>query len=131
MTRAPDIIGEIMTREVVTVSARDTVERALQVMVEHDIGSVVVSDDGRADGIFTERDVTRRIVDDAGLLKRSVGDVMTTPVIATTSGSQMIAAFETMNARGIRRLPVLEGDRLVGIVTERDLMKWVGAVAAE
>jgi CBS domain-containing protein len=131
MTKAPETVGEIMTHDVVTVSGEDSVEQALRSMVRHDIGSVVVSDDGRADGIFTERDVTRRIVDDDALLGRSVGEVMTAPVITTSPEAQMIDAFDAMNARGIRRLPVVDGDRLVGVITERDLMKWVGAVAAE
>jgi CBS domain-containing protein len=131
MTKAPDTVGEIMTRDVVTVSPSETVERALRLMVDHDIGSVVVADGGRVSGIFTERDLTRRIVDEPGLLAHRIADVMTSSVIATSADVQMTEAFELMNGRGIRRLPVLDGERLVGIVTERDLLKWVGAVAAE
>ncbi len=131
MTKAPDTVGEIMTRDVVTVSSTDPVERALRLMVDRDIGSVVVTDGGRVSGMFTERDVTRRILHEPGLLRRPIGELMTAPVVSTTAGVQIADAFELMNARGIRRLPVLDGDRLAGIVTERDLLRWVGAVAAE
>lgn len=131
MTRAPDTVGEIMTREVVTVSPEDIVEHAVRAMVEHDIGSVVVADGDLALGLFTERDLTRRILDQPDLLKRPVKDVMSSPVVATKPDAQMVEAFDLMNAENVRRLAVVESDRLVGIVTERDLMKWVGAVAAE
>jgi len=131
VTRAPDTVGEIMTREVVTVSPEDIVEHAVRAMVEHDIGSVVVADGDLALGLFTERDLTRRILDQPDLLKRPVKDVMSSPVVATKPDAQMVEAFDLMNAENVRRLAVVESDRLVGIVTERDLMKWVGAVAAE
>lgn len=131
MTKAPDIVGEIMTGEVVTASPDDSVERAVRAMVDHDIGSVVVVEGGRAVGVFTERDLTRRILDEPGLLGSRVGDVMTSPVITTGPNVEVETAFDLMNSKNVRRLAVVEGDRLVGIVTERDLLKWVSAVAAE
>ncbi len=131
MTRAPDTVGEIMTRDVITVSPEDTVERAVRVMVDHDIGSVVVADAEQAVGVFTERDLTRRILEEPDLLHRKVGGVMSSPIVSTSPDVQVIEAFDLMNARNIRRLPIVEDERLVGIVTERDLLKWVGAVAAE
>lgn len=131
MTTTKDTVGEIMTRDVVTVTPEDTVERAVRTMVERDIGSVVVQDSGEPVGLFTERDVTRRILDDSGLLKRRLGDVMSSPVVTAEPGQQIVDAFELMNAKNVRRLPVVEGGRLVGIVTERDLLRWVGVVAVE
>ncbi len=131
MTTTKDTVGEIMTRDVVTVTPEDTVERAVRTMVERDIGSVVVQDNGEPVGLFTERDVTRRILDDSGLLKRRLGDVMSSPVVTAEPGQQIVDAFELMNAKNVRRLPVVEGGRLVGIVTERDLLRWVGVVAVE
>lgn len=100
-------------------------------MVDHDIGSVVVVDGDRAAGVLTERDLIRRILDDRNLLAARVGDVMSAPVVSTSPGTEIVDAFDLMNRSGIRRLPVVEGDRLVGIVTERDLMRWVSRVAAE
>lgn len=131
MGEAPDTIGEIMTTDVVGVGPDDTVERAIRAMVERDIGSVVVVEDGRAAGLFTERDLARRILDDPELLGRRVGDVMSAPVVSTAPDVEMIEAFDLMNAERVRRLPVVDGNRLVGIVTERDLLRWVGDVAAE
>lgn len=131
MTKAPDTVGEIMTVDVVTVSPGEPVERAVRAMVERDIGSVLIAEGDRAQGIFTERDLTRRILDDPGLLSRPIGEVMSSPVHSTRPGAEIVQAFDLMNEQGVRRLAVVDGGRLVGIVTERDLLKWVSSVAAE
>lgn len=131
MDRAPDKVGGVMTKNVVTVSPDRPVEAAVRAMIDHDIGSVVVVDGDRAVGVFTERDLTRRVLDDPGLLARPIAEVMSGPAVTTQPDAEVVNAFELMNERGIRRLPVVEGGRLVGIVTERDLLKWVGRVAKE
>ncbi len=131
MTRAPDTIGELMSTDVVTVAPDDPVREALRKMIDHDFGSVVVAQDGRAVGMFTERDVTRHVLTDAALLDERVGDLMSAPPITVQPGDQIVDVFDLMNGKGIRRLPVVEGDRLVGIVTEGDLRRWVGQVAKE
>jgi CBS domain-containing protein len=131
MTRAPDTIGELMTRDVVTVGPDDRVRDALRKMIDHDFGSVVVAEDGRAVGVFTERDVTRHVLTDAALLDERVGDLMSGPPITVQPTDQIVDVFDLMNGKGIRRLPVVDGDRLVGIVTEGDLRRWVGRVAKE
>ena len=131
MARAPDDVGGVMTRGVVTVAPSDVVQTALRAMLDHDIGAVVVIDGDRPVGMFTERDVTRRVLDDAELLARPVSDVMAAPVVTIPATTDVVAAFELLNSRGIRRLPVVEDGRVVGIVTERDLLRWVGRVAKE
>lgn len=129
--RAPDTVGEIMTKEVVAVVPGDPVRAAVREMVDHEIGAVVVAEGTRAVGVFTERDLARRILDDPGLLDRPVGEVMSAPVVSTEPDVEIVAAFDLMNAKQVRRLPVVEGARLVGVVTERDLLRWVTWVASE
>lgn len=131
MTKAPDTVGEIMTVDVVSVSPDEPVESAIRAMVERDIGSVLVVEGDRARGIFTERDLTRRILDDPDLLKRPVREVMSSPVHSTGREAEIAQAFDLMNEKGVRRLAVVDAGKLVGIVTERDLLRWVSAVAAE
>ncbi|MFB3738563.1 MAG: cyclic nucleotide-binding/CBS domain-containing protein [Candidatus Velamenicoccus archaeovorus] len=131
MTRAPDTIGGLMTRDVVTVTPDDRVRDALRKMIAHDIGSVVVVEGDLAVGVFTERDVTRHVLDDVGLLDERVGDLMTSPVVSVGVDAQVVDVFDLLTQNGIRRLPVLDGGRLVGIVTEGDLRRWVGQVARE
>lgn len=129
--RAPDTVGEIMTKEVVAVAPGDPVRAAVREMVDHEIGSVVVAEGARPVGMFTERDLARRILDDPGLLDRPVEEIMSAPVVSTEPDVEIVAAFDLMNAKQVRRLPVVEGARLVGVVTERDLLRWVTWVARE
>jgi len=131
MTKAPDTVGEVMTKEVVTVAPEESVEAAVRAMVANEIGAVVVVRSGEPLGVFTERDLLRGILDQPDLMARQVGRVMTSPVVTTEPGTPVVDAFELITSKGIRRLPVVEGGRLVGMVTERDLLRWVSAVAAE
>jgi CBS domain-containing protein len=120
-----------MTREVVAVSPDDPVERAVRSMIDHEIGAVVVLEGKAPVGILTERDLMRRMLDERDVLSVRVDAVMSSPVVTTGPDVEMVDAFDLMNARNVRRLPVVERDGLVGIVTERDLLRWVSAVAAE
>jgi CBS domain-containing protein len=131
MTRTPDTVGELMTTELVTIAPDATVRDALRAMIEHDIGSVVVTQRDAAVGVFTERDVTRHLLTDAALLEEPVHRLMSSPPTTVAPSAQIADAFELMNGRRIRRLPVVDGGRLVGIVTEGDLRRWVGQVAKE
>jgi CBS domain-containing protein len=131
VVKAPDFVQQMMSSPVVRVAPDDSVADALRAMIDRDIGAVVVVDDGRPVGVFTERDVSRRILDDRELLIRRVGDVMSAPVVSVAPTDEVVFIFGLMTDKRIRRLPVVEGDRLVGIITERDLLRWVDAVASE
>ena len=131
MTKDADTVHGLMTSPVVTVTAGDPVRAAIGKMLENDIGSVVVVEEGAPVGIFTERDLTRRVLDDDILLDRPVGDVMAGPPVTVGVGTEVVEAFALMDKADIRRLPVVADGRLVGIVTEGDLRRWVGRVAKE
>jgi CBS domain-containing protein len=131
MVKAPDLVQQMMSSPVVHVEPDDSVADALRAMIDRDIGAVVVVEDERPVGVFTERDVSRRILDDPQLLVRSVGDVMSAPVVSAAPTDEVVFIFGVMTGKRIRRLPIVEGDRLVGIITERDLLRWVDAVASE
>jgi CBS domain-containing protein len=124
-----DLARGVMTSEVVTVGPDEPVEAAIRAMLDHDIGAVVVARDGEPLGLFTERDVTRRVLDGEDLLHRSVSEVMSAPAVTAAADTEVVEIFKLMNDRRIRRLPIVEDGKLVGIVTERDLLRWVDAVA--
>ena len=129
MSDADDYVSGVMSSPVVHVTAQATVAQALRSMIDHDIGAVVVVDADAPVGVFTERDVTRRILDDPDLLERPIGEVMSSPVTTVSPGDEVVFIFKTMSDKNIRRLPVVDDGKLVGIVTERDLLRWVDAVA--
>lgn len=129
MSTGEDHVKGIMSSPVVHVAPHATVAQALRTMIDRDIGAVVVVDGASVVGVFTERDFTKRLLDDADLLDREVGEVMSTPVTTVSPADEVVFLFRLMTEERIRRLPVIDGGLLVGIVTERDLLRWVDAVA--
>ena len=118
-------LSEIMTTKLVTVDISERVEEALRLMVKFDIGSVIVVDKQKPVGIITERDVTRAALRGDTLVKLPVRSLMSRPLQTTTPDMEIWRTFELMLKLGVRRLPVVENDKLVGIVTEKDLTRWV------
>ena len=102
-------------------------------MASHNVGALVVTDDGgKLVGIVSERDLARAIAKYGnGVAERPVSDVMTRSVI-TCSGSQCVAdMLSLMTANHIRHLPVLEGDRIIGMVSTRELTQAYEALQAQ
>jgi CBS domain-containing protein len=129
MSLEEDHVKGIMSSPVVHVAPHATVAQALRAMIDRNIGAVVVVDGASAVGVFTERDLTKGLLDDKDLLDREVGEVMSTPVTTVSPADEVVFIFRLMTEKGIRRLPVIDDGQLVGIVTERDLLRWVDAVA--
>ena len=108
---------------VVAVAATDTVLDAAHLMNERGIGGVVVMDAGRLAGIFTERDVMRRVVAESRDPRTTlVRDVMTSPVLTVTPETSMDEMRQLITARRIRHLPVVGATGLVGVVTIGDVL---------
>jgi CBS domain-containing protein len=118
-------ISQIMTSKVVTIDITERVEEALRLMVRFDVGSVIVTDKSKPVGIVTERDVTRAALRGDSLLKIPVRSLMSRPLQTVSSNMETWRAFEILLKTGVRRLPVVDDDKLVGIVTENDLTRWV------
>jgi len=118
-------LSEIMTTKVVTVDISERVEEALRLMVKFDVGSIVVMDKQKPVGIITERDITRAALRGDSLLKLPARSLMSRPLQTTTPNMEIWRTFELMLRLGVRRLPVVDNDKLVGIVTEKDLTRWV------
>jgi CBS domain-containing protein len=119
------VLSEIMTRKVVTLDISERVEEALRLMVKFDVGSVVVTDKDKPVGIITERDVTRAALRGDSLLRVPVRGLMSRPIQTVTPNTEIWRTFELMLKLGVRRLPVVDNDKTVGMVTEKDLTRWV------
>jgi len=126
-----DKIGQVMSKPVRTVESNEKLSAALEVMDKHDIGNVVVVEEQKLVGIMTERDVVRRILKDPQLLQEHVKQVMSKPVITASPDDTLQEALEIMLKKKIRQLPVVQGSSLVGIVTDKDLMRSVLRVSYE
>jgi len=128
-------IGEILRHkghDVVTIGEARTVLEAVGVLVRHNIGAVVVTDRTRLTGIFTERDVLRLTARSPdALATTTVGDAMTREPITATPDDELSEMMDVMTERKIRHLPVMDGDRLAGIVSIGDLLNACSVVAEE
>ena len=119
-------VREILARKgphVFTTGPGATVLEAALLMNEHKIGSLVVIDDGRVVGIFTERDVLRRVVgEERHPAKTQVGEVMTTELVCCTPETTIAEARGAMKNRRVRHLPLVDDDhRLLGLISIGDL----------
>lgn len=126
-----DIISAIMSTKILTVKANDKVGKALRLMVKHKIGSVIVVEKGTPVGILTERDVSTRIAKGQNLRNMLVKSAMSKPLVTAPPSMEIWQAVEVMVRKDILRLAVVENEKLVGMVTERDIMRWLVKVAYE
>ena len=117
-------LGELMTREVLSVAPEDTLGQAAEAMVERGVGSAVVSDYGRLIGILTERDLLRAVAGRVHSSEARVREWMTVDPVTASVSTGLEEAARTMLEQGFRHLPVVEDDRPVGIVSIRDVVEW-------
>ena len=129
--REEDTLKRVMNSPVITIESKATLASAARTMVKHDIGSVLVVEGKKPVGIITERDVTKQVIKGAAVLKEPLRKVMTKGLVTAPPSMLIQEAFELMLKNKIRRLPILENDAIVGIVTEKDLMRWVLRVSYE
>jgi CBS domain-containing protein len=130
-----DTVSNVMTKKVLTLEPSKKISDALKMMIEEDIGSVLVARNGRVEGIITERDIVR----DLPVSEKAFSAFVSTPlsraakksVVTIEPDLEIWEAFALMLENKIRRLPVVSDGKLAGIVTERDLFKWVVKVAFE
>jgi CBS domain-containing protein len=108
--------------KVFSVPPEATALEAAVLMNEHKIGALIVLDGERVVGMFTERDILRRIVAEERAAEQTrVGDLMTKEVICCTPQTALEEARVAMKNRRIRHLPVVEDDRLLGMISIGDL----------
>jgi CBS domain-containing protein len=108
------------------VSPGQTVKTALELMAEHQIGAVVVVNGTEISGIFSERDFARKTLSLDGFhLGLPVSALMTTPVYFVHADHTIESCMNLMTEKRIRHVPVLDDGQLVGIVSIRDVVKWL------
>jgi len=114
-------IAEVMTQGVVTAESGDSLRRVGELMRDRNVGSVVVCDNGRPVGVITDRDLALAVVADRIDAGDVAGSHATRPLVTGEVEMDIEEAVALMIQHRIRRLPVTEGESLVGIVTIDDL----------
>jgi CBS domain-containing protein len=120
------LVGEVMTASVVTADPDRSLHEIAVMMRERNVGSVVLVDGARPVGFITDRDIALAVVADGRDPSARACDHASTPVITAEPDMDVEEAAERMARQGVRRLVVLSGGLLVGVVTLDDLTPRVG-----
>ncbi len=119
-------VKEFMTKDVITIDANKTVFEAAELMAQKGVGDLVIMDGKMPIGIVTERDLVRRVTAKRKRLNTKVSEIMTTPLRVIDPDASLKEAARKMVTKGIRRLPVIKDNKLIGIITATDLAKHLG-----
>jgi CBS domain-containing protein len=126
MMKFPSNVGDAMSSPVITVDEETNVRDSAMLMTDKGIGSLIVLEDGKPIGIVTKRDMIKKVVSECkDPCGTKIRDIMTSPVITTSKDVGILSAMRTMREHQISQLLVLDGDRMVGVISERDLIKAV------
>lgn len=118
------LVRDVMVTDVKTARPDSSVREVVQKMNKFDVGSIIVVQEKRPVGIITERDILRKILE-PGLdpLVVKARQIMSSPIVAIREDMGVEEAARTMTKRRIKKLPVVRGGKLIGIVTATDLVK--------
>ncbi|MFC8799686.1 CBS domain-containing protein [Promicromonospora sp. NPDC057138] len=114
-------VADVMTPAPSTIGMSDTLQTAAQMMAAQDVGALVVQAGHTTIGIVTDRDLVVRGLAEGLGLEAMVGEVASEDIVTVGPGLPVETAVEAMRAAAVRRIPVLDGDRVVGIVSIGDL----------
>lgn len=124
MKSVADLLRGKPSASVHTISPQHSVLEAISLMADKGIGALVVVEDGKVVGIVSERDYARKIV----LMERSsyntlVSDIMSSPVLSVQPQESNEHCMQLMTEKRLRHLPVLDGTKLIGMISIGDLVK--------
>ena len=122
--RIGDVLKAKASHEVITIGPDAGVRELIAKLAEHNVGALIVSSDGTSvDGIVSERDVVRHLHSNGTVINNTVQAIMTAVVQTCDRETQVDELMKTMTDRRVRHVPVVEGDRLVGIISIGDVVK--------
>jgi signal-transduction protein with cAMP-binding, CBS, and nucleotidyltransferase domain len=113
-----------MVSKVITITKDSTVEEAVRLMNEQEIGCLIVTDNKKAQGILTERDLLKRVLAKSKDPKKTkVEEVMSTPLISVEPNAEIGDVSRTMFQKNIKKMPIVRKDKLLGLVTLTDILR--------
>jgi CBS domain-containing protein len=118
-------LEDVMVKEVIKIDEGSTVREAAELMNKFEIGCLIAIKNGKAMGILTERDLLKRVVAEGkDATKTKVKDVMSSPLIVAEPGMDLGEAVRLMFQMKIKKLPIVDGKRVVGLVTLTDIARF-------
>ena len=117
-------VSDVMVKEVVTIDEEASVKEAAEIMNKLEISSVIATRDGKSIGIITERDLLKRIVIEGKNAKKTkVKDIMSSPLTVIKSDVQLDEAARLMFAKKIKKLPIIDQDKIIGLLSLTDIAR--------
>ena len=118
-------VEDVMVKEVIKIEEGVTIKEAAELMDKYEIGCLIAVKKGKVSGILTERDLLKRVVAEAkDASKLRVRDVMTSPLVVAEPKMDLGEAVRLMFQMKIKKLPVVEGKRLMGLVSLTDIARF-------
>lgn len=122
MLKVQDVLGS-KRKNIWSISSRETAYKALEMLAEKDIGALMVIDDGKLAGIFSERDYARKVIlKGKSSRETTVGELMTKEVYSITTDKTVDECMALMTTIHCRHMPVFEHNHLIGVVTIGDIV---------
>jgi CBS domain-containing protein len=117
-------VEDVMITEVITIDENASVKDAANIMNKYEIGSLIAVRKGKAIGIITERDLLKRVIVDAKNAKKTkVSEAMSSPLEVIAAGTDLEEAIRLMFQKKIKKLPVVDKRRLIGLVSLTDIAR--------
>ena len=120
---ASTFVKDIMKKNVITIDESMSIQEAAQMMTDANVGCIIVTRKDLPVGIITERDFVTKIAAEGRPLFTEVSEIMSLPLTTVSPDDTVWNAAEIMRGKGIHKLPVREGNEIVGIVTTTDIVK--------
>jgi CBS domain-containing protein len=115
---------DVMAREVVTLDEDVSAKKAAEIMAQEGVSAIIVTSEGKAKGILTERDILKRIVaEDKDSRKTKVKEIMSSPLVTIEPSTDLEKAAHLMFEKKIKNLPVIHDNRLIGLISLQDICK--------
>jgi CBS domain-containing protein len=124
-------IADIMNKSVISVDASLTINEAAKMMEDAKVGAVIVMENNSPVGIVTDRDFAIKVVAHEYQISSPVKQIMSSPLFSINLDESVRIAADLMHDRGIMKLPVIDGEKVVGIITARDIVNLLAVCVEE
>lgn len=124
-------IADVMTKSVISVDASMTVNESAKMMEDAKVGAIIVMEHNSPVGIVTDRDFAVKVAAHAYPITTPIKQIMSSPLLSINSDETVRTAADLMHDRNIRKLPVIDDDHVIGIITATDIVNLLAMCAED
>ena len=124
-------VADVMTKSVISVDASMTINETAKMMEDAKVGAVIIMENNTPVGIVTDRDFAVKVAAHAYEISSPIKQIMSSPLLSINSNESVRNAADLMHERGVRKLPVISDDKVVGIITATDIVNLLAVCVEE